>query len=488
MIDSYLLSDIMKTNMIMEYIKTIDPLFLMLGYIIYNIYKHLEYEHICNFIFHIKCRNGVNYNEVVLSGDYCIRHTSYNSKTTTLFGENFTAMWDYINKKNDYITRVKEVNNIQDSDGEITYLENMYISNQDTPFVIKEGLIYGKVSIIISENDAKDYVSIRNEQIKLTLFSYILTCTEIQDFIETINTIRKEKINSKKRDNKYIYTLKKIDGEGDLHWYENEFESKRTFDSMYLEDKTKILNEIEFFTNNEKWYIDNGEPYNLGIGLKGLPGTGKTTFIKSLANKLNRHIIQIPLNRIHTEEDFCKAFYEKKYVNTNDTNINFKDKIIVFEDIDCMSDIVIKRDEENEKKLKDIIDNYVMPTTNNDGKSKEITKVGNKNQISLSFILNTIDGLIETNGRIIIISSNYYDKLDEALVRSGRIDMLLEFKMYTFEIIEQIYFKYYKKYFTKSEKQKLNRISILPCDVVNIRKKSFDNKDFISNLYKYMIN
>ena len=45
--------------------------------------------------------------------------------------------------------------------------------------------------------------------------------------------------------------------------------------------------------------------------------------------------------------------------------------------------------------------------------------------MTLSYLLNIIDGIRETPGRILIITSNNYDSLDEALIRPGRIDYSL---------------------------------------------------------------
>ena len=52
----------------------------------------------------------------------------------------------------------------------------------------------------------------------------------------------------------------------------------------------------------------------------------------------------------------------------------------------------------------------------------------NDDKINLAFVLNLIDGIRETPGRIIIITSNYYNKLDAALIRPGRIDITLNMK------------------------------------------------------------
>ena len=66
-----------------------------------------------------------------------------------------------------------------------------------------------------------------------------------------------------------------------------------------------------------------------------------------------------------------------------------------------------------------------------------------EDKLTLSFVLNVIDGIRETPGSIIIISSNYYDKLDKALVRPGRIDMCLNMELASHEVIEQMFEHFY---------------------------------------------
>jgi SpoVK/Ycf46/Vps4 family AAA+-type ATPase len=57
----------------------------------------------------------------------------------------------------------------------------------------------------------------------------------------------------------------------------------------------------------------------------------------------------------------------------------------------------------------------------------------------LDDILNLWDGLRETPGRVLIISSNCYGDLDPALIRPGRIDVTLELGNPDHEIIAQLY-------------------------------------------------
>jgi SpoVK/Ycf46/Vps4 family AAA+-type ATPase len=58
--------------------------------------------------------------------------------------------------------------------------------------------------------------------------------------------------------------------------------------------------------------------------------------------------------------------------------------------------------------------------------------------------LNLLDGVLETPGRILIITSNYPDKLDKALVRPGRIDVRIKFDYATTTMIKDMLKHFYE--------------------------------------------
>ena len=65
---------------------------------------------------------------------------------------------------------------------------------------------------------------------------------------------------------------------------------------------------------------------------------------------LKRHLIVIPLDKIKTQSEFTEYFFESKYNHNNKENsIGFDKKIIVLDDIDCMSDIVHERSNKSKK-------------------------------------------------------------------------------------------------------------------------------------------
>ena len=102
--------------------------------------------------------------------------------------------------------------------------------------------------------------------------------------------------------------------------------------------------------------------------------------------------------------------------------------------------------------------------------------------ITLSYILNIIDGIRETPGRILIITSNYYNKIDEALRRPGRIDYPLEMKNASKQTICDMYKHYYGKSFPKQYLDKINDGAFSPAQIVNIRLKTKTCDEFINTL------
>jgi chaperone BCS1 len=211
--------------------------------------------------------------------------------------------------------------------------------------------------------------------------------------------------------------------------------------------------------NNEGWYKKKGIPYNIGFLFHGTPGCGKTSCIKAISNFTNRHVVEINLSKIKKCKDFIKIF---NHNCMNEDYVPHDKKIIVLEDIDCMIDIVksrINKEDENEEENKfkiDEKDNDMVKMMKIQEKGKIIEfehfeKMEKKKEekeddkLTLSCILNTIDGVLENYGRILIITTNHVEKLDSALIRPGRIDMKVNFTKCSRQMYYDIIEHYYEK-------------------------------------------
>lgn len=246
---------------------------------------------------------------------------------------------------------------------------------------------------------------------------------------------------------------KKNISSSEYYWRENVFISFKTFDNIFFEEKNMLLKKLNHFLNNESTYKRKGIPWNFGLLFHGSPGCGKTSCIKAISNYTKRHIVEINLAKIKTCTEFTEIFtshiYNNKYIPANK-------KIIVLEDIDCMIKIIKTR--KDDVKIDDSIDTNTNTNKNSIQSSEDLLKLLVKtttdaitesfdndidDKLTLSCILNTIDGVLENYGRILIITTNYLDRLDDALIRPGRIDIKANFtkctnKMYR-DIIEHYY-------------------------------------------------
>jgi chaperone BCS1 len=77
--------------------------------------------------------------------------------------------------------------------------------------------------------------------------------------------------------------------------------------------------------------------------------------------------------------------------------------------------------------------------------------------VSLSTLLNVLDGVASQEGRVLILTTNYIERLDEALVRPGRVDMKVEFRLCDREMVAELFRIVYQPEISEmpnSEKQK----------------------------------
>ena len=252
---------------------------------------------------------------------------------------------------------------------------------------------------------------------------------EIQDFLKKRMREYKDRMSSElEKSQKYFCPY--ID-EAQVLWKTYNFESNKTMYNMHFNEKKDVLNIVDHFNENKRVYERLGIPWTLGILLTGLPGCGKSSFVKALANYTKRHIIEIPLNRIKTYGALREIMLSPDIAGFK---IPFEKRLYLMEDIDCLDKIVLSRKitynkeskerKEKERKGKEGISKRAMF----DNSDFQMYSFGNDDPLTLSHILNIIDGPLETPGRILIITSNHPEKLDEALVRDGRMDVKLEMK------------------------------------------------------------
>lgn len=179
--------------------------------------------------------------------------------------------------------------------------------------------------------------------------------------------------------------------------------AKRSLDTVYLNKALKagIINDVERFLKRKGWYADRGVPYRRGYSFEGPPGTGKTTFIFAIASHIGKPVYIINPSAVSGDNGLQAAINEAG------------SGVVVIEDIDA-----IKASEAREDKSKGAAKSKPKSKDGPDGS----TTVEFGEGITLSGLLNAIDGIASRDGRLLFITSNHADSLDPALLRPGRVD------------------------------------------------------------------
>ena len=323
------------------------------------------------------------------------------------------------------------------------------IVSQTAPFKMNND-VFGYVNIT-KENEGNEKNPVKAEEFQITLYSETLNADELRAVLESWVTEYQSKLN-KNNDKHLKFFLYSPSGDvtddyydPTRHYSEFKFESGKTFSNVFYPEKNDIVQRLDFFTKNKAWYKQRGIPYTMGFLFYGDPGCGKTSTIKAIANHTQRHIVSVPLNKIKTAKELLNVFYN--------TNINYKDiplekRLYVLEDIDAadLKDTVGERSEK--EKNKDEEDNG---SSNKEDSGVDLNFLGllkntaafdkkfGAQKLTLASLLEVLDGVMEMEGRMLIITTNYPEKLDKALIRPGRIDMKVHFGPMNGENIIRMY-------------------------------------------------
>jgi len=238
------------------------------------------------------------------------------------------------------------------------------------------------------------------------------------------------------------------------------FYSNKQFSNIYGPEIREIEKRLKFFLNRKDWYDSKGIPYQLGFLLSGIPGAGKTSVIRAIANLTKRHIVNVNFANITTATQLKNLFYSDKIQVYADQSMNnlqsyhipVNQRIYVIEELDGNGDIVKQRSMEGYPGQGIVVND----------------------ELTLQEILTVLDGTMEIPGRVVIMTTNHPEMLDSALIRPGRIDVQVHFDFATRKLISEMFEGYLDVPLPNDYVPQLPDRKLSPAEVGQVLFRHFD--------------
>jgi mitochondrial chaperone BCS1 len=215
----------------------------------------------------------------------------------------------------------------------------------------------------------------------------------------------------KQRGRTSIYRAVKTYGD-ELSWTKCMSKPTRPMSTIALDEviKQSLIKDLSRYLNprTKNWYATRGIPYRRGYLFSGPPGTGKTSLTLAAAGLMGLNIYMISLSSPNLSEDSLATLFRDLP----------RTCLVLLEDIDAAG-LTNKRKKQE---------------TQTDGPPKPM-----REPISLSGLLNVIDGVGAQEGRVLVMTSNHTENIDPALLRPGRVDFSVEFGLASSDTITQLF-------------------------------------------------
>ena len=244
--------------------------------------------------------------------------------------------------------------------------------------------------------------------------------------------------------------------------------AKRPLSSIVLDDGVKelLLEDARDFLKSKQWYASRGTflvfpsssefcylihplgiPFRRGYLLYGAPGSGKTSIIHSLAGELGLDIYIISLSKNGLDDSTLGSLISSLPEQC----------IAIMEDIDAAFTHGLTRDTagtelENPRRRDSSQRGHDDREDSDDtgdcegqsrGRNRGNSPGGASSRITLSGLLNALDGISAQEGRLLFATTNRYHTLDPALTRPGRMDLHVEFRLTSRYQARELYRRFY---------------------------------------------
>jgi len=228
-------------------------------------------------------------------------------------------------------------------------------------------------------------------------------------------------------------------------------EKNASFDNLYLSQHQdqQLYNLYSSFIQDKEKLKSLGISNKLCILLHGEPGTGKTTTIITTASYFGKDIFYISLKNISNDDlKMMFDFISEKHMNQG---------IIIFEDFDAMTNVVLKREKLKSTTLTEIIDN-------------------GDDYLTLEYFLNILDGTLTRDDSIIMMTTNCLDNIDPAIYREGRMDLKIKMQKSDHYQIKKIFKRFIERDIDEDILKKIEENMFTPAEIINRMRNCFKQK------------
>ncbi|KAJ8518218.1 hypothetical protein ONZ45_g4660 [Pleurotus djamor] len=250
-------------------------------------------------------------------------------------------------------------------------------------------------------------------------------------------------------------------------WSKTKSKVRRPLDSVILPqgELQSLVTDAQDFLNSEDWYIEAGIPYRRGYLLYGPPGTGKSSTIYALAGELGLEIYTISL---------ASDYIDDTMLQTAVASIP-KRSIFLIEDIDCAFP---SREDEEENPLM----SFQMASPYAMGPPFVQPR---RSAVTMSGLLNLIDGVDSEEGKFFIATTNYVDRLDAALLRPGRIDKRIRYNLADAQQVRSLFLRFFpaSRFGTASQKSSFDLSALVEEFCASIPPEEFS----VAELQGYLL-
>lgn len=425
--------------------------------------------------------------------------------------------------------------------------EEFFIS-QDKMITLPCGLkIYPSIE---NKNEADDSpLGSKGKSVKVTTYGITVVYDKLANsdlnmkyLLEKYQTLKNEYLefreNKINNDHQYVYMFShKSEDRVYFDKYSINKEPKR-MEHIFFPGKQKLLEQIEYFTQNRDYFYQKGKPYRKVILAHGEPGCGKTSFLMSLINMVKcqrdrypRQLIHLKLDEL-TRKDLMNILFKETILvdNCSETSVKipFDRRIYYIEEIDgykathnrLNSDPddweqvellrLLKQTEKSKPcAIKSQQDNNTgkknNDSDNGNGKDsdsdtemdrdiyqnllKQVSHVSHNphqpQKLGIQDILEALDGIPSIkHGEIIFMTTNHLEKIDPALIRPGRVNHLLHFKKASQEdMISQIE-HFYQQPLAKKYHNHLKADQFTPAEIEALCDSNRDMTSLMSKIIK----